>query len=154
MRASYLLGKYFLMITIEAIIRPKVKILIFITFCPNFHYYRAGKKRVIRILFLSIDLRIFEMQTIPIGVPVCLKSHMGNNLQNEFFWRNARCNNRNTEAWEQMIFEETEDGYIAIKSRWNDRYLQVQPDGRCVFANHNRLLWEKFVVEEDDMGNY
>lgn len=87
-----------------------------------------------------------------IGKPICLKSNTGNNLQNEFFWRSARCNNANTEGWEQMILIKTNDDKIIIQSRWNNRNLQVQESGRCVFANSNQDLWEKFDVEVDDDG--
>jgi hypothetical protein len=84
---------------------------------------------------------------------VCLKSHCGNNLQNEFFWENARCSNQNTDAWEQMVLLPTVDGKITIQSRWNNKNLQVQPCGKCVFANTNQELWEKFDMTEDDCGN-
>ena len=87
-----------------------------------------------------------------IGKPICLTSHIGNNLQNEFFWRNARCNNANTEGWEQMILIKTDDDKIIIQSRWNNRNLQVQKSGQCRFANTNQDLWEKFDVEVDEDG--
>lgn len=83
---------------------------------------------------------------VPLNTPVCLKAHTGNNLQNEFVWRNAKCNNRNTLAWEQMMILQLENGKFIIQSRWNGRNLQVQPDGKCVFANHNKLLWEQFDI--------
>jgi hypothetical protein len=89
---------------------------------------------------------------IPLNIPICLKAHTGNNLQNEFFWRNARCKNDGTGAWEQMILIQTDDNKVVIQSRWNDRCLQVQPDGACVFANHNMDWWEKFDVECDEHG--
>ena len=89
---------------------------------------------------------------IPLNTPICLKAHTGNNLQNEFFWRNGRCNNQNTEAWEQMMLIKTEDEKIIIQSRWNGRNLQVQESGQCVFANHNQELWEKFEMESDKDG--
>ena len=82
----------------------------------------------------------------------CLLSYTCNNLQNEFVWRSARCNNANTEGWEQMILIKTNDDKIIIQSRWNNRNLQVQKSGRCVFANSNQDLWEKFDVEVDDEG--
>jgi len=87
-----------------------------------------------------------------VGKPICLKSHTGKNLQNEFVWRSGRCNNANTEGWEQMILIKTNDDKIIIQSRWNNRNLQVQKSGRCVFANSNQDLWEKFDVEVDDDG--
>jgi hypothetical protein len=83
---------------------------------------------------------------------VCLKSHCGNNLQNEFFWGNARCSNQNTDAWEQMVLLQTVDGKITIQSRWNNKNLQVQPCGKCVFANTNQELWEKFDMTQNDDG--
>lgn len=89
---------------------------------------------------------------IPLGTPICLKAHTGNNLQNEFFWRNARCKNSNTEALEQIVLLKTHDGKIIIQSRWNNRNLQVRPSGECVFVNHNQDLWEKFDVECSDDG--
>lgn len=89
---------------------------------------------------------------IPLGVPICLKSHTGNNLQNEFIWRNGRCNNQNTQAWEQMVLLKTDDDKIIIQSRWNNHNLQVQESGLCVFANQNQDLWEKFDVEMDEKG--
>jgi len=91
---------------------------------------------------------------IPLGTPVCLKSHMGNTLQNEFDLRRGRCNNKNIEGWEQMIILKTDDGKFIIQSRWDNRNLQVQPDGKCVFANHNQELWEKFEIEADDEGQF
>jgi hypothetical protein len=39
-----------------------------------------------------------------------------------------------------------------MECRWNNRNLQVQESGKCVFANHNQLLWEKFDVEADEQG--
>lgn len=90
--------------------------------------------------------------SIPLNRPVCLKAHTGNNLQNEFILRRGRCNNGNTQAWEQLIFLKTNDGKIIIQSRWNGRNLQVKENGECVFANHNQDLWEKFDVEMDEKG--
>ena len=89
---------------------------------------------------------------IPLNTPICLKAHTGNHLQNEFIWRNGRCHNQNTEAWEQMELIQTADNKIIIQSRWNGRNLQVQESGLCVFANHNQELWEKFDVESDKNG--
>lgn len=89
---------------------------------------------------------------IPLGTPICLKAHTGNNLQNAFFWRNGCCNNKNTGAWEQMVLIQTPDNKIIIQSRWNCRNLQVQKSGSCVFANHNQDLWEKFEVESQEDG--
>jgi hypothetical protein len=51
------------------------------------------------------------------GVPICLKGHTGDMLQNEYFWRNGRCKNANTEAWEQLIMHKTYDGNVVIQSR-------------------------------------
>ena len=48
--------------------------------------------------------------------------------------------NQNTEAWEQLILLKTDDDKIIIQSRWNNRNLQVQESGKCVFANHNKGL--------------
>lgn len=90
---------------------------------------------------------------IPLNTPICLKAHTGNNLQNEFIWRTARCNNQATKAWEQMELIQTEDNKIIIQSRWNGINLQVQESGLCIFANHNQELWEKFDVECDKNGN-
>lgn len=73
-------------------------------------------------------------------------------MQNELFSRDARCNNRNLEAWEQLIFLKSKDNKLIIQSRWDGRNLQVQPNGRCVFANRNQLLWEKFEIESDNVG--
>ena len=92
------------------------------------------------------------MRNFPFNKPICLRGHTGNNLQNEFFWSQARCNNTNTEGWEQLIFLQTSDKKVIIQSRWNQKNLQVQPSGNCVFANHNQLLWEQFDVEWDDHG--
>jgi hypothetical protein len=89
---------------------------------------------------------------IPLNTPICLKAHTGNNLQNEFIWRRGRCDNQNTQAWEQMVLIESADNKIIIQSRWNGRNLQVQESGQCVFANHNQGLWEKFDVESDENG--
>lgn len=89
---------------------------------------------------------------IPLNTPICLKAYTGNNIQNEFIWDNARCNNANTAAWEQMIILKTEDGKYIIQSRWDSKNLQVQPNGRCRFVNWNQLLWEKFDVEFDSEG--
>lgn len=90
---------------------------------------------------------------IPINTPICLKAHTGNNLQNEFFWKCARCNNGNTGAWEQVILLQTHDGKIIIQSRWNNRNLQVRESGERVFENHNQELREKFDVECRDDGS-
>ena len=46
------------------------------------------------------------------------------------------------------------NGKFVIQSRWNGRNLQVQPDGRCVFANHNKLLWEQFDILADGNGRF
>jgi len=92
------------------------------------------------------------MHSIPLNIPICLKAHIGNNLQNEFFFENARCNNANTEAWEQMLLLKCDDGKYIIQSRWNGKNLQVLPDGRCRFSNRNQLLWEKFDIEVDLEG--
>jgi hypothetical protein len=54
---------------------------------------------------------------IPLNTPICLKAHTGNNLQNEFFWRTARCRNQNTLAWEQMVLLKTDDDKMIIQSR-------------------------------------
>ena len=94
-----------------------------------------------------------KMMNIPLNVPICLKAHTGNNLQNEFVWRTARCNNQGTGSWEQMVLIQSDDNKIMIQSRWNGRYLQVQGDGFCVFANHEPQMWEKFTVECDMHGN-
>jgi hypothetical protein len=91
---------------------------------------------------------------IPLNIPLCLKAHSGNHIQNEFCWRNALCRNQNTEAREQLILLKTDDDKIIIQSRWNNRNIQVQESGRCEFANHNKCLWEKFDVEIDDDENY
>jgi hypothetical protein len=53
---------------------------------------------------------------IPLNTPICLKARTGNHLQNEFIWRNGRCNNQNTEAWEQMELIQTADNKIIIQS--------------------------------------
>lgn len=82
------------------------------------------------------------MRLIPFNTPVCLQGHTKNNLQNEFFWRTAKCNNRNMKAWEQMVIKKIDNGKFIIQSRWNNRNLQVQPNGRCIFENHNNLLWD------------
>jgi hypothetical protein len=89
---------------------------------------------------------------IPLGIPICLKAHTGNNLQNEYHWRRGKCDNKNTLAFEQMILLKTDDGKIIIQSRWNKRNLQVKPSGECVFATHNKMLWEKFDVESGKNG--
>ena len=89
---------------------------------------------------------------IPLNTPICLKAHTGKNLQNEFLWRNGRCKNKNTEAWEQMILLKTDDGKYIIQSRWDNRNLQVRESGEVVFANYNQELWEKFDVECHDDG--
>lgn len=89
---------------------------------------------------------------IPLNAPLCLRAHTGNNLQNEFGWRRGRCENQNTQAFEQMMFIKTGDDKVIIQSLWNGRNLQVQPSGLCVFANHNQDLWEKFDVESDVDG--
>jgi hypothetical protein len=91
---------------------------------------------------------------LPFNIPLCLKAHSGNNIQNEFCWRNAICRNQNTEAWEQLILLKTDDEKIIIQFRWNNRSIQVQESGKCVFANHNKDLWEKFDVEVDDENKY
>jgi hypothetical protein len=90
------------------------------------------------------------LDKIPINTPICLKAHTGNNLQNEFIWRTCRCVNQNTLAWEQLLLIKTNDDKYIIQSRWNGRNLQVQESGKCVFANHNQELWEKFDVEVRD----
>jgi predicted metal-binding protein len=106
---------------------------------------------VIMILHIFSSLKNCPLpMDIPLNTPICLKAHTGNNLQNEFFWRNGRCNNQNTEAWEKMMLIKTEDEKIIIQSRWNGRNLQVQESGQ--FANHNQELWEKFEVESDKDG--
>jgi hypothetical protein len=92
------------------------------------------------------------MLTIPLNTHICLKAHTGNNLQNEFFWGNGRCQNANTGAWEHLMLIETDDNKIVIQSRWDNKNLQVQDSGQCVFANHNQELWEKFEVELDEDG--
>jgi hypothetical protein len=46
---------------------------------------------------------------IPLNTPICLKAHTGNNLQNQFVWQSGRCNNQNTQAWEQMKLIQTAD---------------------------------------------
>lgn len=90
---------------------------------------------------------------VPLNVPLCLKGQNGNHMQNEFFFRNARCHNKKTEAWEQPQLLQTEDGKYIIQSQRNRHNLQVQPTGKCVFENHNRELFEKFDIEIGQEGN-
>jgi hypothetical protein len=94
------------------------------------------------------------MRLIPLNTPVCLQGHTKNNLQNEFFWRTAKCNNRNMKAWEQVVIKKIDNGKFIIQSRWNNRNLQVQPNGRCIFENHNELLWEQFDIEAVGDGRF
>ena len=51
-----------------------------------------------------------------------------------------------------MQLLETDDGKVIIQSRWDQRNLQVQENGNCVFENRNQELWEKFDVEIDNSG--
>lgn len=51
-----------------------------------------------------------------------------------------------------MILLKTDDDKFIINSRQNNRNLQVQKNGNCVFANHNQDLWEKFDIEVDEDG--
>jgi hypothetical protein len=101
---------------------------------------------------MAIFAKIATMHTIPLNTPICLKAHTGKNLQNEFLWASGRCNTKNTGAREQLILLKTDDNKIVIQSRWNNKHLQVQDSRRCVFANHNQELWEKFDVESDEDG--
>jgi hypothetical protein len=91
------------------------------------------------------------MDSIPFNTPICLQAHTGNNLQNCFSI--ARCQNKNTDEWEQLNIIKTDDNKVVIQSLLNGNNLQVQPDGRCVFANKNMSLWEKFEVEHNDSRN-
>jgi hypothetical protein len=94
------------------------------------------------------------MRLIPLDTPVCLQGHTKNNLQNEFLWRTAKCNNRNMKAWEQMVIKKIDNGKFIIQSRWNNRNLQVQPNGRCIFENNSELLWEQFDIEAVGDGRF
>ena len=96
---------------------------------------------------------------LPLNVPVVLRAHTGNNIQNGrhalLWWqKNAFCHNKNKESWEQMIILKTEDGKYIIQSRWDDTNLQVHPNGHVQFENKNQLLWEKFDVESDGKRFY
>lgn len=106
--------------------------------------------------FIIPDAALYKemMRLIPLNTPVCLQGHTKKNLQNEFFWRTAKCNNRNMKGWEQMEIKKIHNGKFIIQSRWNGRNLQVQPNGRCVFDNHNELLWEQFDIEAVGDGRY
>jgi hypothetical protein len=102
--------------------------------------------------FISARMTISQrLRTIPLNAHMS-EAHTGNNLQNEFFWGNGRCQNANTEAWEHLMLIETDDNKIIIQSRWDNKNLQVQDSGQCAFANHNQELWEKFDVESDEDG--
>jgi len=91
------------------------------------------------------------MDIIPFNTPICLQAHTGNNLQNCFSF--ARCQNKNTDEWERLRIIKTDDNKVVIQSLLNGNNLQVQPNGSCMFANKNMLLWEKFEVEYNDTRN-
>lgn len=56
-------------------------------------------------------------------------------------------------AYEQMIFLRNSNNKLIIQSRWNNRNLSVKPNGECIFATHNQLLWEEFDIESDEKGH-
>ena len=87
---------------------------------------------------------------IPFNTPVCLKAHTENNLQNQGI---ARCPSKSAQTLEQLELLRTEDDKVIIQSKWNNRTLQVQPEGRCVFKDHSDKSWEKFEVEFDEYGH-
>lgn len=90
---------------------------------------------------------------LKLGVPVCLRSFTGSNLLNESMTKIAHCRNTSSEIWEQMLLLQCDDGKFIIQSRWNGRNLQVLPDGKCVFANRDKMQREKFDVESDKHEN-
>jgi len=94
-----------------------------------------------------------KMDIIPFDSIISLQAHTGNNLQN--CNREPRClADKKKDSGEKLRIVRTDDGKVVIQSVLDGNNLQVQPSGRCIFANKNMLLWEKFDVEADSSGNF
>ncbi|KAJ3317284.1 hypothetical protein HDV06_001804 [Boothiomyces sp. JEL0866] len=86
-----------------------------------------------------------------VSSPVCFKAYNGNIMQNIFFWNTAEALNRNMKEFEQMEIKLCEKGY-QIQSRWNNRFLHVKDNGKCVFKPKDNSLNQIFDIITDDKG--
>ncbi|KAJ3267708.1 hypothetical protein HDV01_004374, partial [Terramyces sp. JEL0728] len=87
-----------------------------------------------------------------VSSPVCFKAYNGNIMQNVFFWDTAEALNKNMKEFEQMEIKLCKDGGYRIQSRWNNRFLHVLDDGKCVFKSKDSSSNQLFYIITDDEG--
>lgn len=73
-------------------------------------------------------------------------------MRNSGNTESAKCYENNILISQQLCLLKTDNNKTIIHSTMNGCNLQVQPDGKCVFANKNQLDWEQFDVEADKNG--
>ncbi|KAI8892400.1 hypothetical protein BC833DRAFT_625863 [Globomyces pollinis-pini] len=104
---------------------------------------------------VETEWHLFSPERIsqPPNDPVCFKCFNGNNLQVEFFWDTARCENTNTAAFEQFEILINENNECKIRSRYNNHFLQVDRNtGKCKFSNHEEGNYENFKIQVKKNG--
>lgn len=91
-----------------------------------------------------------DLKDVPFDVPIILHStHKHKNLQNPVGSKMAWCLADNRDVYEQLVLRHIDDDKVAIQSVRDDRFLQVRPNGDCVFDSTRLDDCDLFTMETD-----